>query len=100
MTRPARTEPARTEKLDLRLSAASKRKLAAAATAERRTVSDFVLASALDRADEALAGRRDFQLDAAAWQDLLAALDAPPRDLPELRKLLREPGLFSAGRQK
>ena len=49
------TTPARTEKLDLRLTPQAKEKLFAAAKAQERTVSDFVLQSALDRADEALA---------------------------------------------
>jgi uncharacterized protein (DUF1778 family) len=88
------TRTARTEKLDLRLSAQAKRKLAAAATAERRTVSDFVLASALDRADEALADRRTFTLDPVAWEKFVEALDAPTRDLPRLRRLLRERSVF------
>ena len=44
----------RSEKLDLRLTPAAKQILQAAASVSRRTVSDFVLESALTRADEAL----------------------------------------------
>ncbi|OLP59281.1 hypothetical protein BJF93_05200 [Xaviernesmea oryzae] len=86
---------ARTEKLDLRLTPEAKRTLAAAAEAERRTLSDFVLASALGRAEEALADRRVFQLAPEQWDAFVSALNAPPRDLPRLRKLLNEPSLFS-----
>ncbi len=85
----------RTEKLDLRLTAEAKHTLAAAAQAQRRTLSDFVLESALGRAEEALADRRVFQLPPEKWEAFVAALDAPPRDLPRLRKLLSEPGVFS-----
>jgi uncharacterized protein (DUF1778 family) len=85
----------RTEKLDLRLTPDAKRMLAAAAAAERRSLSDFVLDSALGRAEETLADRRSFALDAETWEKFTAALDAPPRDLPRLRKLINEPGIFS-----
>lgn len=89
------TRITRTEKLDLRLTPAAKRTLAAAAAAERRSISDFVLDSALGRAEETLADRRSFALDAETWEKFQAALDAPPRDLPRLRRLINEPGLFS-----
>lgn len=62
------TRTARTEKLDLRLTPEAKRTLAAAAQIERRTLSDFVLESALGRAEEALADRRAFQLDPGKWK--------------------------------
>jgi uncharacterized protein (DUF1778 family) len=48
----------RTEKLDLRLTPAAKDTLRLAAESFRETVSDFVLKSALARADEILADRR------------------------------------------
>lgn len=89
------TRTTRTEKLDLRLTPEAKRMLAAAAAAERRSISDFVLDSALGRAEEALADRRSFQLGAEKWQAFVTALDAPTRDLPHMRKLLSEPGIFS-----
>lgn len=85
----------RTEKLDLRLTPEAKRILASAAAAERRSLSDFVLDSALGRAEETLADRRSFHLDAERWQAFVAALDAPVRDMPRMRKLLNEPGIFS-----
>lgn len=94
---PSRTT--RTEKLDLRLTQNAKRALQAAAAAAHRSVSEFVLESALARADEALADRRTFALDAKQWKAFLTALDAPPRPLPNLERLLKEPGFFDAGSQ-
>ena len=85
---------ARTAKLDLRLSPEAKEKLQAAAQASRRSVSEFVLESALVRAEETLAGRTRFGLDAERWRMFLEALDAPPRDLPRLDRLFREPSVF------
>lgn len=81
-----------TEKLDLRLTRHAKRALRAAVA--HRSVSEFVLESAFARADEALADRRAFGLDAAQWKAFLAALDAPPRPQPQLGQLLKEPGFF------
>lgn len=91
----SRPKSSRSEKLDLRLTAEAKNKLIAAAQAENRSLSDFVLASALGRAEEALADRRAFVLDPAQWEAFVAALDAPPSARPRLRKLLDEPSVFS-----
>lgn len=84
----------RTEKLDLRLTRQAKRALQAAAAASHRSVSEFVLESALARADETLADRNRFQLDSAQWKAFMAALDASPRPLPRLERLLKEPAFF------
>jgi uncharacterized protein (DUF1778 family) len=84
----------RTEKLDLRLSKASKQTLQAAAKASRKTVSEFVLESALSEAEERLADRRIFVLDAKNWDAFITALDAPPRRLTRLKSLFREPSVF------
>jgi uncharacterized protein (DUF1778 family) len=88
----------RGEKLDLRLAREAKLVLKAAAAASRRSVSQFVVETALAQADEALADRRSFGLNPAQWRAFLAALDAPPRPLPRLERLLREPGFFDPER--
>jgi len=87
------SRPLRTEKLDLRLTKAAMHRLKAAAAASHRSVSDFVLESALAKADGVLAERQFFLLD-TQWRTFTAALDAPPRPLPRMRCLLREPALF------
>jgi uncharacterized protein (DUF1778 family) len=84
----------RTAKLDLRLTPEAKQTIAAAAAAARRSVSEFVLESALERAGETLADRTRFGLDAERWKAFLDALDAPPRELPRLRRLMNERGVF------
>lgn len=78
-----------TTKLDLRLSPQAKRTLHAAARAQHRSLSQFVLESALSRAEEALTDRRRFELDDEAWRAFQAALDAPPPVAPRMRRLLR-----------
>jgi uncharacterized protein (DUF1778 family) len=84
----------RTEKLDLRLSRAAKQTLQAAAAAERKSVSEFVLDTALSQAEERLADRRVFALDGKKWDAFVAALDAPPRRHPRLERLFRESSVF------
>ncbi len=84
----------RSEKLDLRLTPEAKRTLNIAASAAGRSVSDFVLESALARAEETLADRRHFGLDVDRWAAFMTALDAPPRELPRLRQLFRERSVF------
>lgn len=88
----------RTEKLDLRLTKSAKQILHSAAQAERRSVSDFVLESALARAAETLPDRQRFGLNAKQWRAFQAALDAPPKPARRLAKLLNEPSVFERNR--
>ncbi len=84
----------RSEKLDLRLTPEAKQRLNMAASAAGRSVSEFVLESALSRAEETLADRRHFGLDAERWQEFMSALDAPPQPVPALERLMRAPSVF------
>jgi uncharacterized protein (DUF1778 family) len=89
----------RREKLDLRLTPSAKRVLQTAAQAARRSVSEFVLESALARAEETLPDRQHFGLTAEQWAAFQDALDARPQPAPKLAKLLREPSVFERGRR-
>jgi uncharacterized protein (DUF1778 family) len=84
----------RTERLHLRLSRAAKQTLQAAAAAECKSVSKFVIDAALSDAEERLADRRVFTLDGKRWVTFLAALDAPSRRHPRLERLFQEPSVF------
>ncbi len=86
----------RSEKLDLRLTPLAKQKLKSAAAVANRSVSDFVLESALARADETLADRQRFGLNLEQWKAFMAALDAPPRHHARMERLLNEPSIFDA----
>ena len=88
----------RSEKLDLRLTADAKRTLQTAAAALNRSVSDFVLDSALERAAETLPDRTRFQLEPAKWAEFQALLDAEPRSNPRLAELLRRPSFFDSSK--
>ena len=81
----------RSEKLDLRLTPGAKQTLQRAVAAAQRSVSEFVLESALASAAETLADRQSFQLDGEQWEAFVTALDAPPQVHPRLARLLQEP---------
>ena len=87
----------RNEKLDLRLTPSAKRVLKTAALAAHRSVSEFVLESALARAEATLPDRQRFGLTADQWEAFQSALSAPPRPAPRLAKLLKEPSVFDRG---
>ena len=97
-TRP-KTET-RNEKLDLRLTPSAKRALQNAAGAVGRSVSEFVLESALARAEETLPDRSRFGLSAGQWAAFQAVLDALPKRAPRLAMLLQKPSVFERGSRK
>jgi uncharacterized protein (DUF1778 family) len=86
----------RSEKLDLRLTPDAKRTLQTAAAAANRSVSDFVLESALERVAETLPDRIRFRLGQEKWAEFQTLLDAEPRSNPRLADLLRRPGFFDS----
>ncbi len=94
------TTAIRSEKLDLRLTPDAKRTLNAAAAVVKRSVSEFVLESALSRAAETLPDRQRFNLNAKEWQTFQKALDAPTRSLPRLQRLLTTPSAIEPRRKK
>jgi uncharacterized protein (DUF1778 family) len=87
------TEP-KSERIDIRTTPRVKRALQDAASVTSKTVSEFLLDSALTRAAEVLADRRLFLLDDDQWEEFMTALDAPSPPMPRLEKLLREPSVL------
>ncbi|MFN8589750.1 MAG: DUF1778 domain-containing protein [Burkholderiaceae bacterium] len=82
----------KTERIDVRASAPVKLLLQDAARACHKNVSEFLLDAGVTAAAQALADRRQFNLDEAQWRAFQAALDRPVQRKPRLKKLLREPG--------
>jgi uncharacterized protein (DUF1778 family) len=78
----------RSERVDLRMTPAVKRTLQRAAAVSNKTLTEFLLDTGLNAAFDALADRRVFQLDDKRWDAFMAALSAPPKSNPKLRKLL------------
>jgi uncharacterized protein (DUF1778 family) len=79
----------KTQRVDMRISPAAKEMIQAAAQAQDKTVSEFLIDSGLTSAAETLADRRSFILDDVQWQAFQAALDSPPRARPRLARLMK-----------
>lgn len=88
------TTSKRTDRIDLRINPQAKEAIQAAASLHHKTVSEFILDSALSAADEELADRQHFMLDSEQWEAFMTALDAPTRPQPRLKKLLQDSGVF------
>lgn len=82
----------KTDRIDVRTSAAVKQLLQEAARASHKNVSEFLLDAGITAATQTLAERRQFVLDDAQWEAFQEALDRPVQAKPRLKNLLREPG--------
>lgn len=84
----------REAKIQLRMRALQKDVIARAAELKQTTMTNFMVEHAFNAAQQILADKTHFYLSPEKWDEFCAALDAPPRELPELRKLLSQPGVF------
>ncbi|MGD9974372.1 MAG: DUF1778 domain-containing protein [Desulfatirhabdiaceae bacterium] len=84
----------KSERIDVRTTPTVKRILQEAAATSNKTVTEFLIDSALTQAAEVLANRRVFSLTEPQWKAFIDALDAPPSPMPRLKKLLIEPGIL------
>lgn len=91
----AEQRPARQSRINLRASTRQEQLLKHAAAATDRTVTDFVLESAVVEAERVLADRRWFLISDAQWDEFQRLLEQPARDLPKLRALLADPSPFA-----
>jgi uncharacterized protein (DUF1778 family) len=89
-----RTSESKPTRLNIRVSEHEKDVITRAAGALDTTVSSFVLRRAYAEAQAVLADQNQFRLPEEKWREFCEALDAPPKDIPALRKLLTEPGVF------
>ncbi len=82
------------DRLGIRLAPGEKALFKRAAELERKSLSEFVLASAREKAEALLAEQNRFTVSAAQMKALCKALDTPPRIIPRLRQLFSEPGIL------
>ena len=94
--RKASTQKA--SRFSIRASATQKRVIAEAARIKDTTISDFVLEQSLTAAQHVIADQVHFKLPKKQWKEFCNALDAPPKTITALRRLLTKPGLFDAAR--
>ena len=73
--------------LSVRVSAAERALLEAAAEQARTTLSDFIRRKALEAAEIDVMDRRVITIPAEDWEKFEAWVNEPGRDLPELRRL-------------
>jgi uncharacterized protein (DUF1778 family) len=90
----AMVEAVKKDRLEIRLAPGEKASLKRAAELERKSLSEFVLASAREKAESLLAEQNRFTVSADQMKALCEALDIPPRIIPRLRKLFSKPGVL------
>lgn len=78
----------KTKVINLRTDEGRRALIDQAAQALGKDRTEFMLDAATREARSVLADRRYFELDDAAFEQFMDALDAPPADNPRLRKLL------------
>ncbi len=93
-TRAKRSAAVKATKVQLRLRPDQKAVLARAAQLRRTSLSQFMLEHACEAAQQVLAEQGDVVMPPADWEAFCRALDAPPRPIPPLKKLLTQPSLF------
>lgn len=84
-----------TERLNLRATPEQVAKIRAAVEiGNERSLTDYILTSALTAADQRLMDRTRLTFSARAYDAFLQALEEPPKDLPRMRRLLSEPSVL------
>jgi uncharacterized protein (DUF1778 family) len=83
-------EQPRDRRFQLRATASEEELIKVAAERQGVNVTEFILRSARERAEQTLAEQTRFVLDEKQWKAFLAALDRPAKDKPRLRQLFRE----------
>ena len=83
----------RTKRFNLRATARQEKLIKVAAERQGVNVTDFILESACQRAEETLATQVHFVLNEKQWRLFMEALDRPPHVIPQIRKLFSEPSV-------
>ena len=86
----AQTDTARTERINLRLSGMAKQRIERAASVEGKTVSAFIVASALEYAEKTIDKHETVSLAREEAIRFFHALDNPPPPNDRLRAALDE----------
>lgn len=84
----ANTTTTASERVHLRMTPTAKQTLQRAAAATNKTLTEFLLDAGLNAALDAVEHRRVLRLDDKRWNAFMAALVAPPKTNPKLRKLV------------
>lgn len=85
-----RKSTARTARLGIRATPQQQMLILSAAEAVNKSVTEFILQSACEAAENALLNQRFFLLNDEEWEGFQETLERPARVKPGLKKLLRE----------
>ena len=88
-----KTEKAST-RLNLRIAPRAKMKIIRAAKLQKYSLTDFIIRASEEAAEAVLADQTRFVLSEKQWTAFNAALDAPAKEIPALRRLLTKPSVF------
>ena len=96
------TSMIKTDRLSCRIAPEHKRLLERAAARHGLSVTDYLVSTALQVAQDELLTEEHIRLSAADWDKLLAILDNPPAATPELAQAMARfaQGEFEAGRYR
>jgi uncharacterized protein (DUF1778 family) len=83
----------RSKRFNLRATTRQEKLIKYAAERQGLNVTDFILESACQKAEEALSAQTHFVLNDKQWQAFMEALDRPSRVIPKIRKLFSEPSV-------
>jgi uncharacterized protein (DUF1778 family) len=97
MSTPATTRTPKTAQINFRATDRQAEVLRRAAAATDTTLTDFVLNSAVDRAEKILADRRWFSVSPTQWDLFVEMLDAPLPSTAKFHALQQRPDPFGEG---
>ena len=80
----------RDRRFQLRATATEEILIKVAAARQGVNVTDFIMRSACEKAEQALSDQTRFVLDDKQWKAFMTALDRPPKEKPRLRRLFTE----------
>ena len=87
------TDQTRTKRFNLRATPKQEKLIRVAAERQGLNVTDFILESACEKAEQALSDQTRFVVDDKTWALFMKALDAPPKVIPQIRKLFSGPSV-------
>jgi uncharacterized protein (DUF1778 family) len=88
------SSPIKSDRIELRLTAAQKHEIEQAAALSGRSVTDFSIPLLVREAAEVIRIQRDLQMSKKSWDAFNAILDQPARPISGLADLLRRPSVF------
>jgi uncharacterized protein (DUF1778 family) len=80
----------RDRRFQLRATASEETLINVAASRQGVNVTEFIMRSARESAEQVLADQTRFVLDERQWKAFMAVLDRPAKEKPRLRRLFKE----------